>query len=63
MAESALMKYLHPKFRVCPPTDVRFWFKDEEGVTKEVKAHTQILAAASDVFHREFYGSFKAEDN
>ena len=31
------------------------------GATKEVKAHTLILAAASDVFHREFYGSLRAE--
>ena len=62
MAESNLLKFLNPKFRECPPTDVRFWFKDEvSGGTKEVKAHTVILAAASDVFNREFYGSLNAD--
>jgi len=57
------MKFLNPKFRFCPPTDVRFWFKDEGGAVKEVKAHTNILAAASDVFYREFYGSFRVEND
>jgi len=62
MAESNLLKFLNPKFGECPPTDVRFWFKDAvSGATKEVKAHTLILAAASDVFNREFYGSLRAE--
>ena len=62
MAESNLLKFLNPKFGECPPTDVRFWFKDVVGgTTKEVKAHTLILAAASDVFHREFYESLRAE--
>jgi len=56
------MKFLNPNFRCSPPTDVRFWFKQEDGsAVKEVKAHTQILAAASDVFYREFYGSLRVE--
>ena len=63
MAESNLMKFLNPNFPASPPTDVKFWFKDEKGGVKEVKAHSQILAAASHVFNREFYGSLKAEDN
>jgi len=42
------------------PTDVKFIFKDEEeGMTtvKEINAHRFILALASDVFKRGFYGS------
>jgi len=62
MAE-ALMKSMNPKFRLCAPTDVRFWFKDADGAVKEVKAHSQILASASDVFYRQFYGSLKAEND
>jgi len=58
-----MMKFLNPKFRCCPPTDLRFWFKEEGGVVKEVRAHTQILAAASDVFYTEFYGSFIVEND
>jgi len=48
---------------MCPPTDVRFWFKEQDGVIKEVKAHKMILASASDVFNRQFFGSMEAEDN
>jgi len=57
------MKSMNPKFRLCAPTDVRFWFKDADGAVKEVKAHSQILASASDVFYRQFYGSLKAEND
>jgi len=43
-------------------TDVRFLFKkDEGGVVTEVKAHKLILAIASDVFKRNFFGSFESE--
>jgi len=48
---------------VCPPTDVRFWFKEQDGEIKEVKAHKMILASASEVFNRQFFGSMEAEDN
>ena len=41
------------------PTDVRFVFKGEGGIVKEVKAQKLILAIASDVFEREFYGTMK----
>ena len=61
MADANLMKCLNPSFRSFPPTDVRFWFKEQDGSIKEVKAHTQILASASEVFNREFYGSLKSE--
>jgi len=57
------MKFMNPKFRFSAPADVRFWFKDADGAVKEVKAHTQILASASDVFCRQFYGSLKAEND
>jgi len=43
------------------PTDVKFVFKQDDDVT-EVKAHKMILAIASDVFEREFFGSLKSED-
>ena len=55
------MKCLNPSFCSFPPTDVRFWFKEEGGAVKEVNAHTQILASASEVFNREFYGNLKCE--
>jgi len=45
-----------------PPADVTFKFTDESGVVRKVKAHKLILAIASDVFNREFFGSMKAED-
>eukprot|EP00092_Neocalanus_flemingeri_P085207 GFUD01107191.1.p1 GENE.GFUD01107191.1~~GFUD01107191.1.p1 ORF type:complete len:284 (-),score=76.20 GFUD01107191.1:86-898(-) len=62
MAMRNLSKYMDPSYP-SPPTDVKFLFK-EEGVsaTKEVKAHKMILAFASDVFNREFYGSMESED-
>jgi len=45
------------------PTDVRFLFKeDTKDQEKEVKAHKLILAVASDVFQREFYGSMKEKE-
>jgi len=37
-------------------TDVRFLFKGEGGIVKEVKAHKLILGIASNVFEREFFG-------
>ena len=40
------------------PTDVNFMFKEEN---IEVKAHSVILALASDVFEVEFFGSMKEE--
>jgi len=43
------------------PTDVTFLFKDEGGDVAEVKAHKLILAIASDVFKRSFFGSLKSE--
>jgi len=58
-----LMKSLNPNFHVCPPTDVRFWFKEQDGIIKEVKAHKVILASASEVFNKQFFGSLEAEDN
>jgi len=61
MVDVNLMKSLNPSFCSFPPTDVRFWFKEEDGSIKEVKAHTQILASASEVFNREFYGSLNSE--
>ena len=37
-------RYLDPDWTSYPPTDVRFWFKEEEsGLVKEVRAHKQIL--------------------
>jgi len=42
------------------PADVRFLFNEEEKSVKiEIKAHKFVLALASDVFGREFYGSMK----
>eukprot|EP00092_Neocalanus_flemingeri_P021139 GFUD01022910.1.p1 GENE.GFUD01022910.1~~GFUD01022910.1.p1 ORF type:complete len:283 (-),score=49.75 GFUD01022910.1:48-896(-) len=38
------------------PTDVRFLFLEEGNIVKEVKGHKLILAIASDVFKREFFG-------
>jgi len=46
----------------CPPPDVTFIVKTKEGIIAEVKAHKLILAFASDVFNREFYGSMTSED-
>jgi len=43
------------------PTDVSFLFKDEGGEETEVKAHKLILAIASEVFKRNFFGSFESE--
>jgi len=63
MADSVLINSLNPIFHVCPPTDVRFWFKEQDGEIKEVKAHKMILASASEVFNRQFFGSMEAEDN
>jgi len=42
------------------PTDVRFLFNEQE---EEVNAHKLILAVASDVFTREFYGSMKEKED
>jgi len=61
MAAKNLSNCLEPNSRG-PPADVVFKFTDESGVVKKVEAHKLILAIASDVFDREFYGSMKAED-
>jgi len=63
MANPELVKFLSPDFHSCPPTDVRFWFKEQDSSIKEVNAHQVILACASDVFNREFFGSLKAESD
>eukprot|EP00092_Neocalanus_flemingeri_P016982 GFUD01018367.1.p1 GENE.GFUD01018367.1~~GFUD01018367.1.p1 ORF type:complete len:274 (-),score=54.10 GFUD01018367.1:159-980(-) len=42
------------------PTDVRFLFTDGKN-GNELKAHKLLLAVASDVFQRAFYGSMKKE--
>ena len=39
MANADLVKCLNPDFHSFLPTDVRFWFKDQDGI-KEVDAHT-----------------------
>jgi len=44
-------------------TDVKFLFKGETGIVKEVKAHKLILGAASDVFEREFFGPMKKDED
>jgi len=44
-------------------TDVKFLFKGESGIVKEVKAHKLILGAASDVFEREFFGPLKKDED
>jgi len=48
------------------PTDVKFVFKnDDDGtctIKEEVKAHKLILAIASDVFKRQFFGSMQSEN-
>jgi len=36
---------------------------EQDGVIKEVKAHRFVLACASDVFNREFFGSLEAESD
>ena len=43
------------------PTDVSFLFQVEGGSVTEVKAHKLILAIASDVFKKNFFGSFESE--
>jgi hypothetical protein len=62
MALRNLSKFLDPNFDMCPPTDVKFVFTNNEDSTKEVKAHKLILAFASEVFNREFYGSMESEN-
>jgi len=44
-------------------TDVRFLFKRESGIVKEVKAHKLILGGASDVFEREFFRPMKKDED
>jgi len=63
MANTKLVKFLNPNFHSCPPTDVRFLFKDQDGGIKEVKAHRFVLACASDVFNKQFFGSFEAKSD
>ena len=46
-----------------PPSDVIFLFKNEQQeVIGEIKAHKVILAFASDVFKRAFFGNFESEN-
>eukprot|EP00092_Neocalanus_flemingeri_P027025 GFUD01029306.1.p1 GENE.GFUD01029306.1~~GFUD01029306.1.p1 ORF type:complete len:273 (-),score=65.78 GFUD01029306.1:19-837(-) len=61
MAMRNISKYMDPNYSG-PPTDVTFLFKEAGVSTKEVKAHKKILAFASDVFNREFYGGMESED-
>jgi len=63
MALRNISKFFDQNCSSNPPTDVSFLFKEEgSDATKEVKAHKAILAFASDVFNREFYGSLKSEE-
>jgi len=63
MAFRNISKFFDQNCSSNPPTDVIFLFKEEcSDATKEVKAHKAILAFASDVFNREFYGSLKSEE-
>ena len=59
MAAKYLARCLDPSSGI--PTDVTFLFhgENEEEEAEKVKAHKPILAAASAVFQREFYGSMK----
>ena len=52
-----MIKFLDPSSGI--PTDVSFVFKEEKANNVEVKAHKVILAMASEVFRREFFGSLK----
>jgi len=53
-----LQQSLTAKFGI--PTDIRFLFKKEvDGSTEEIRAHKCILAMASDVFKKGFYGGLK----
>eukprot|EP00092_Neocalanus_flemingeri_P021867 GFUD01023722.1.p1 GENE.GFUD01023722.1~~GFUD01023722.1.p1 ORF type:complete len:273 (-),score=76.30 GFUD01023722.1:16-834(-) len=45
------------------PTNIKFLFKMENNSVKEVNAHKMILAVASDVFGKEFYGSLKKDED
>ena len=46
-----------------PPSDVTFLFKNEQQeVVGEIEAHKVILAFASDVFKRAFFGNFESEN-
>ena len=62
MAAKYLARCLDPLSGI--PTDVTFLFHGEniEEPAEKVKAHKPILAAASAVFQREFYGSMKEAD-
>jgi len=63
MTAKKLAKCLDPNSSL--PTDVKFLFKSsrQDGIVTEVRAHKLILAIASDVFEREFFGSLKSEDD
>ena len=54
--------FFGPTTSACPPPDVTFLVRTLEGIVVEVKAHKQILAFASEVFNKEFYGSMMSED-
>ena len=45
------------------PKDIKFLFKEKEGVTTSIMAHKVILAVISDVFEKEFFGSLKEHEN
>ena len=62
MASFNLPMFLDPKSNACPPPDVTFVLTTKDDEVVEVKAHKLILAFASDVFNREFYGSLSSED-
>jgi len=63
MAASKLYLSLDPSSGI--PTDVAFVFEgqnDENGQPMKTGAHKYVLAVASDVFKKEFFGSFESED-
>ena len=62
MALSNLSIFLDPASNASPPSDVTFLLNTKDDAVVEVKAHKVILAFASDVFNREFYGSLTSED-
>jgi len=60
MAAKYLSKCLDPSFS--KSTDVSFVFGEEGQEVVEINAHKVILAVVSDVFNREFFGSFTSEN-
>ena len=45
------------------PKDIKFLFKEKDGVTSSIMAHKLILAVVSDVFEKEFFGPLKENEN